>query len=156
MKWVNNNGYGHAVVGDLADDGWPVACGRSISMAASGVETGTMHERPFGADTCTNCHGKVKGWAADPTSAPAGLSKPAEPAEPVAMNRNQREQAIRGAKKASPSPSRRSAAREAADDISWPDEGTGGLPMTGGAVIIPPGGSKRNDRAAEDVEIDSD
>lgn len=181
MKWVSVGGYGHAVVerlepaeqADVPDGGWRVACGRTLANEAEGVEVGTLQERPYGADTCSDCHGKVKTWAADPTKVPEGVETAPAPhtAESRPLTRAERDAVLRGERpepvsvqgdrapgRADRPASSRPATPEPADDVVFPDEGAGPS-VVGGAVFVAPEPGKKSSkskREAADVEIDSE
>jgi hypothetical protein len=180
VNWVNAGGTGHAVVGVTEGDEWKylTACGLEAPQDAEGIGTKNLFERPYGVDTHPECHDIVKGWAADPTTAPPGLFEtPDELPSSRPLNAEERAAAIRGssltpvphnppetapAAGAAPAGQKRAVPEPGSDeDMGWPDEPEAGLPTVEGAVVVPPRSrsSKRHRStvvADDSFEIDSD
>lgn len=173
MKWVSNGGYGHAVI-ETNDDGYVVACGRTISLEAEGVETGSLQERPYAIDTCQTCHGRVKSYALGAAPVPEGLfAVPAANSPKARLTAEQRKARIHGEAApvpanggdAAPEAPRAAAAKESTvlepgsdEDLGFdPVETPGALKTSGGAiVVVPETKPKRASRRKAQASVEED
>jgi hypothetical protein len=174
MKWVRHEGQGHAVISapreGVDEFGFRTACGRDILEEADDLdihEVKTPSDRPFGADTCGECHRVAKGWTINPTTIPEGLFAPVTPVRTV-MTAEERRASVHGEKRPEPvsmqgggasaaprAPSgRRGALRALPDDLEGGDEPHQPGTTVEGALVVKP--SKAKTKRNPDVEIDSD
>jgi hypothetical protein len=179
VKWVYYDGEGHVVLREDGDDAikTPIfACGEEaepynvedVNALPEFREAVTVTERPFGADTHGPCHYIVKGWAANPDSAPADLlPKPVTAEQRRRMTAAERRAVVQGEPVSmegdgAPAPEpirprRDTPAPVDVDDLEWPPEPGDSLPTAGGAVVVVPEArpkSRRSRRDPSDAEFD--
>lgn len=164
MKWIRVDAIAHAAI-SIDDDEFTGACSGRFALPPDDetTEVNDFTPRPYGVDTCPVCHGIVKGWHAEPETAPVGLMHvTAAAARPSVMTAAERTAVVLGLERADGPqvPPRARTGRgdtsgEPGDDLEWPDEPVINAPVVAGALVVPVTKS-RSRRAKADVEIDSD